>query len=158
IVTLMVAALGASALANAGVGGSTSSVTADSPIQHVILIDEENHSFNDLLGKYCIEQAQGLIRREGSNDGCIGATEATLHNGNTYQLTREPDFGVNINHGTGSQQLAIDGGAMDGFDLVRQCKAKSKVKYACLVQFDPLDGTCGPSGHADCLPNLDNYA
>jgi phospholipase C len=156
-VALAVAALGASALANAGVGRTAAAVKVDSPIQHVVFIDEENHSFNDLLGKYCVEQSQGLIRRDGSNDGCIGATEATLHNGNTYQLTREPDFGVNINHGTGSQQLAIDGGAMDGFDQVRQCKPGSKVPHACLVQFDPMDGTCGPSGHSDCLPNLDTY-
>src|SRR5262245_11009961 len=118
---MVVAALGASALANAGVGGSRSAVSADSPIQHVVFIDEENHSFNDLFGKYCADQAEGSIRREGLNDGCIGATEATLHDGSTYQLTRESDFGVNINHGTGSQQAAIDGGKMDGFDLVRQC-------------------------------------
>jgi hypothetical protein len=156
-VTLAVVPLVATALANAGVGRPSEAVAGDSPIQHVVFIDEENHSFNDLLGKYCVEQADGLIQRDGPNDGCIGATEATLHDGSQYALTREPDFGVYINHGTGSQQLAIDGGAMDGFDLVRQCKKGSKVRYACLVQFDPLDGTCGQTGHADCLPNIDNY-
>ena len=158
IVALVLAALCASALANAGANPSISAAAEDSPIQHVVFIDEENHSFNDLLGKYCVEQSQGLIQRDGVNDGCIGATAATLHNGNTYQLTREPDSGVNINHGSGSQQVAIDGGRMDGFDLVRQCKSSSKVKHACLVQFDPLNGTCGTSGNANCLPNLTSYA
>src|SRR5437016_9461232 len=88
VLTLAVAAFGASALTNAAVGRPTARVAADSPIEHVVFIDEENHSFNDLFGKYCVEQAEGRIRRAGLNDGCIGSSEAMLHNGNTYQLTR----------------------------------------------------------------------
>lgn len=158
-VTLIVAFLGAVGLGDNGVMGHTAvAIAATSPIQHVVFIDEENHAFNDILGKYCVEQSQGLITRDGPNDGCIGSTTATLHNGRTYTLTREPDAHVNINHGTGSQQTAIDGGKMDGFDLVLGCKATSKVPHACLAQFDPLDGTCGETGTANCLPNIDSYA
>ena len=132
--------------------------TTSTPIQHVVIIDEENHAFNDILGKYCVEQAQGLIVRAGLNSGCIGTTKATLHNGVTYNLTRELDSGVNINHGTGTQQTAIDGGKMDGFDQVLGCMATSKMPYGCLSQFDPLNGTCGASGTSNCLPNIDSYA
>jgi phospholipase C len=158
-VTLGVLFTGAVALGGNGVLGHAAAAVADpSPIQHVVFIDEENHSFNDILGKYCVEQSQGLIVRDGPNDGCIGSTTATLHDGSTYPLTREADAGVNINHGTGSQQTAIDGGQMDGFDLVLGCEATSSNPHACLAQFDPLNGSCGKKGTKDCLPNVDSYA
>src|SRR5438105_15692655 len=39
-----------------------------SPIQHVVIIDEENHSFDNVFGRYCRQVANGLIAR----DACDG--------------------------------------------------------------------------------------
>lgn len=136
----------------------TAEAAPASPIRHIIIIDEENHSFNDIFGKYCVEQASGMIVRAGTNMGCAGVTQARLSNGSTYTLGLEPDFGLALNHGVADQVKAIHGGAMDRFDKGSACKATSDPPYGCLTQFDPLHGTCGDLGNANCLPNIDEYA
>src|SRR5438552_906784 len=88
--------------------GSRAAARVASPIQHVVIIDQENHSFDDLLGAFCTEQAAGEIVRAGLNQGCDGAATATLSKGSTYQLTTEPDFGLNIDHSVTAQMTAID--------------------------------------------------
>ena len=43
------------------------SARAASSITHVVIIDLENHSFDDVLGKLCVEQAKGnVVRAPGS--------------------------------------------------------------------------------------------
>ena len=119
---------------------------------------EENHSFDDLLGKFCAEVAAGQIDRPGFNDPCHGATQATLSDGSTFTLSREPDFGLGIDHSPAAQQVAMHGGQMDGWDRMHSCTPTSDSPYACLTQLDPLNGTCGKNGHQNCTPNLDAYA
>src|SRR3954454_15755536 len=86
---------------------------AANPIQHIVIVDEENHSFNDLLGKFCVEQASGTIVRAGVNDGCAGTDVGKLSGGAPIALAEEPNGGLNVNHSVHAQQVSINGGKMD---------------------------------------------
>lgn len=97
-------------------------ITPSAPIKHVVIVYQENHTFDNVLGKLCV-----------TDHRCDGATSATLTDGSTYQLKQAADKIPNVSHSTGSQQKAIDGGRMDGFDRIPGCGAA----YACLTQFDP---------------------
>ncbi len=131
---------------------------AASLITHVVIIDEENHSFDDVLGKLCIEQAHGTVVRAGLNMACDGTDTGVLSNGTAYPLTAEPDFGLNIGHNVSAQQTAIDGGKMDGFSKLLGCTATSTPAFGCLSQYDPLKGPCGPAGTDTCIPNMSRLA
>jgi phospholipase C len=133
-------------------------MAATSPIQHVILIVEENHSFDNILGKFCANQAKGLIVRAGSNMACDGATTATLSTGATYDLTESPDYGYDVSHSVVSMIRDMNGGAMNQWDSVLNCKSTSKPPYVCLTQFDPTNGPCGADGTQTCIPNIVQYA
>src|SRR4051795_5161409 len=113
---------------------------AANPIQHIVIVDEENHSFNDLLGKFCVDQASGQIVRAGVNDGCTGTDVGTLQSGASIALSSEPNGGLNVNHSIHGQQVAIDGGKMDGFSKTGGCTSQSNPAYGCYTQFDPLGG------------------
>jgi phospholipase C len=102
------------------------------PIQHVVIIFQENHSFDDVLGKLCVQIAAGTVT---GHDRCDGATQGTLSNGQVIPLSQEPDIVPDIPHTVGAQQTAIDGGKMDGFDKLSACGSASN--YACYAQFDP---------------------
>jgi hypothetical protein len=132
-----------------------------SPIQHVVIIDQENHSFNDVLGAFCVEQQQGSIVRAGLNQGCVGTTQGQLYGGASYQLTAEANAGLTIGHGVLQIRGSIDGGKMDGFSNLPGCTASDSPAYACLSQYDPLSGTCVSSSgtpNVSCIPNIANYA
>ena len=138
--------------------GAPAASAVANPIRHVVIIMEENHSFDDLFGKFCAEVAAGQIVRAGVDDPCNGATQAKLSNGSNRALTREPDFGLHVDHSAPGQRRAMDGGHMDGWDTDRYCTPTSPKPYVCLMQFDPLNGTCGLKGNENCTPNLDAYA
>ena len=123
--------------------GASPKPKAQGPIQHVVFVMQENHSFDDVFGKFCAEVDSGQIVRAGVNDPCHGATTATLKDGSTRNLTIEPDYGLNLSHSVGSQVKSMDGGLMDGWELDPRCKPGGSHPYACLSQYDPLRGTCG---------------
>ena len=82
-------------------GGYTA--TPQTPIQHVVIIQKENRSFDEYFGRF---------------PGADGATQGTMHDGTIVQLGTTPDPLPNdINHSEASFRLAYDGGKMDGFDL-----------------------------------------
>ena len=116
------------AVAAAGVdGGGSASASPPpaftTPIEHVVVIFQENHSFDNVLGKLCVEQAR-----------CDGATTGTLLNGQQIPLQRATDIIPNVAHSTGAQQTAINGGRMNGFQKITGC---AQVKnYQCYSQFD----------------------
>ncbi len=128
------------------------------PIQHIVIVDEENHSFNDMFGKFCVDQASGALVRAGVNDGCVGTDVGKLDGGASIGLTSEPNGGLNVNHSIHGQQVAIDGGKMDGFSKIAGCTAQSHPAYGCYTQYDPLGGPCGSSGTATCIPNIVQWA
>jgi len=146
----------------AGHEGASARSFAVIPIQHVIVIDLENHTFDSVLGRYCVDQKQGMIHRQGSNSSCDGTVVGKLPGGTPFPLLNAPDYGYNIGHSVGEHRRSIDHGKMDGFATVRGCTPYSNPKYICLSTFDPIHGTCGPQQNLTCIPNLvrlaDRYA
>ncbi|MDP9329997.1 MAG: hypothetical protein M3P11_05065 [Actinomycetota bacterium] len=106
--------------------------TSVTPIQHVVVIDQENHSFDDTLGKLCAEITNGTIT---GHDQCDGATEGTISSGRVIPLAQEPDIVPGLGHGIAFQRNAIDGGKMDRFDRISGCSSSGG--FACYAQFDP---------------------
>jgi len=78
-------------------------VLADTPIQHVIVIIKENHTFDNYFGQF---------------PGANGAKTVTI-NGVTQTPPRAADSTPDINHSYTSARFAYDGGKMDKFDQVQ---------------------------------------
>jgi hypothetical protein len=96
------------------------------PIQHIVYIIEENHSFDSLLGAWCV-QAQR----------CDGATVGKLYGGASHPLGDSANQVPNVDHSTATQTADIDSGKMDGFSLSSGCHASGG--YQCLTQYRPGD-------------------
>jgi phospholipase C len=93
-----------------------------SPIKHVVVIYQENHSFNDLLGKLCVDEG----------NRCTGSTTGVISDGTRMKLIPEPDLPPAVEHEHTSQVTAIDGGKMDGWDKLFGCG--SSFHYQCMTQ------------------------
>jgi phospholipase C len=115
----------------AAVGLGAAAPAQATPIQHVVVIDQENHSFDNVLGRLCLRL------------GCDGATTGKLPDGSQIPLRKATDIVPNVIHSTKAQATAIDGGRMDGFANISGCGASTK--YQCLTQFTPAQ-----------IPNLAN--
>jgi TolB protein len=94
------------------------------PIEHVVVIFPENHSFDEVLGKLCVVDAR-----------CDGTTTGTISTGATVPLARSPDIVPDVSHAGGAQDIAIDGGRMDRFDLLKGCHEADG--FACYTQYWP---------------------
>jgi phospholipase C len=105
-----------------------------SPIQHIVIIDQENHSFDNVLGKFCSEIGT-QITRPGAGDGCDGATTGLLSSGETIPLGVARDVVPDVSHTVAAQTRAIAGGQMNGFDRTGGCHKRNG--YKCYTQFDP---------------------
>lgn len=114
-----------------------SAVPADAPpgipIQHLIVIYQENHTFDNLLGPYCASTLR-----------CNGATSGTISTGATIPLAPAADIVPAVDHSIAGQTKAIDGGRMDGFSRLTGCTAPA---YACYSVATPAE-----------VPNLDALA
>jgi phospholipase C len=74
------------------------------PIQHIVVMDKENRTFDDLFGTF---------------PGANGATTYTDPQGIVHNLNHQPDHLLNdIHHEPQYAHLAIDGGKMDKFSLI----------------------------------------
>jgi len=104
--------------------------SAVTPIQHVVVLFMENHSFDNVLGLLCVQDVR-----------CDGATSGLLHDGTVYQLTQATDVVAGVAHAPGQQRIAVDGGAMDGWDRIGGCHLSGN--YVCYSQYSP-----------DQIPNL----
>jgi phospholipase C len=98
------------------------------PIQHVVVIYQENHTFDNVLGVLCAQNALTPTRQP-----CDGTTQGQLYGATGYALTRTPDVVPVVPHKSRDQNRAIDGGKMDGFSLI--CPATTN--YRCLSQYYP---------------------
>ena len=130
-------------------------------IQHVVLIMQENHSFDNVLGKFCAEVTAGQIVRPGYDSNCDGATKGKRSNGTKVTLAAAPDVVAPSNHGVAQQSADIHGGKMDGFDSAKgSCPGTKYVN--CYNQYDPLAGSCptgtGSKTGATCIPFLSALA
>jgi phospholipase C len=87
-----------------------------------VVIYQENHAFNDILGALCVQE----------NDRCLGTTEGEISDGTKMALTPEPDLPPESGHKSVDQTLAINGGLMNGWDRVFGCGVT--FHYACMTQ------------------------
>jgi phospholipase C len=95
---------------------------ADTPIKHIVVIMEENHSFDNVLGKLCIDDKR-----------CNGSLVGKRADGTNIPLTKSPDQIPNIGHATSDQRAAVDKGKMDGFAGIAGCSVNTH--YACYSYF-----------------------
>jgi phospholipase C len=74
------------------------------PITHIVIIDKENHSFDNLFGLF---------------PGADGASSAELASGRVVRLDRTPDHTIlDIGHDGNAAAFATDSGRMDRFYLL----------------------------------------
>jgi len=75
---------------------------AQYPIRHIVIIDKENRSFDNLFGRF---------------PGADGATQAQLATGQTIALGHTPDHTLlDLGHAGDSAVFAVDRGRMDRFN------------------------------------------
>jgi phospholipase C len=113
--SLLVAAAACSAASGPRIGGgsvvpatSAQSSTANpaSPIRHVVILVQENRSFDNLFATF---------------PGADGATNGLMHTHHKIALTPGTlvDIGSDPSHLHGAFKTEYDGGKMDGFDLIK---------------------------------------
>src|SRR5438094_2644247 len=103
-------------------GGAASQFTT--PIQHVVVIFQENHSFDNVLGPLCVQDHR-----------CNGVTSGVLPNGTRIPLKAAVDIVPDVGHSAAAQTTAINGGAMNGFAHLRGCDATTG--YQCYTAYRP---------------------
>jgi phospholipase C len=101
-------------------------------IKHVVVIYQENHTFDETLGRVCQVRIKPC-------DGHTGVV--TLKNGTTVSMRQSPDIVPRVDHSVNSQKIAIDNGAMDGWAGLAGCSAAQN--YPCLTYYS-----------ANQIPNL----
>jgi phospholipase C len=94
-----------------------------SPVQHVVVIYEENHAFDNVLGKLCVTTGR-----------CDGSTTGELADGTAINLPAATDVVPKAAHSGAAQTTAINGGQMNGFSLISGCDVNTG--YACYQQYD----------------------
>jgi phospholipase C len=110
---LYLCVLAVTACSGSGGGGSAASVPTrpvSSPtpaplkIQHIVIVIQENRSFDNLFATY---------------PGADGTTHATLHDGRPFELTKSPlVIKKDLNHMHSGFVTEYDNGKMDGFDQI----------------------------------------
>ena len=116
--------IGLVALLIAGNSSRPGYAETPTPIQHVVVFVQENHSFDNVLGALCQKRT---MRCDGAGTGKAGRA--------TLKLSRATDAVPILGHATGDQAAAIDGGLMDHFDKVAYCGRA--YRYSCYSQYQP---------------------
>jgi phospholipase C len=130
------------ACANPAPGQAPSQPTGIHKIQHVIVVMQENRSFDSYFGTF--PGADGLPRANGQFTGCIPdpATGACVK---PYHDASDLNYGGP--HGASSATADINGGKMDGFIA----QAVQGQKTVCTTPDDPRCGGNGRSGGSDVM-------
>ena len=140
----LAAVCAASAVVLAGfLPGSTATAQPVTPIQHVVVIYLENHSFDNVLGYWC-NASPGRCP-----DGGMPSS-VTLSNGAVVTPSVTPDIIPAINHSVASQLAAMNivgsKPLMNGWQNIQQSQCAAP-KYQCISGFQP-----------GSIPNLTNLA
>jgi phospholipase C len=143
--SLLAAACAASAVALAGfLPGSTATAQPATPIQHVVVIYLENHSFDNVLGYWCNANPGRCP------DGGMPSS-VTLSNGTVVTPSVTPDTIPAVNHSVASQLAAmnITNGKplMNGWQNIQSGQCAAATNYQCISGFQP-----------GSIPNLTNLA
>jgi phospholipase C len=108
---------------------------AVTPIQHVIVLYQENHTFDNVFGYWCDQTGR-----------CDGMpSQVTVKGVGTVTPGVTADLVPNLGHGVTQQTAAIDGGAMDGWTAIPGCNKSTS--YVCVSGYEPQS-----------IPNLINLA
>ena len=97
---------------------------APSPIRHVVIVYLENHSFDNVFGKLCVAEAR-----------CNGATQGRTLSNQVIDLLPATNHVPRVSHSYKSQQFAINGGLMNGWEQILNCSEADG--HLCYQQFDP---------------------
>lgn len=138
-----VSALGASARWNRF--GTRAGETFPTPIQHVVWIFQENHSFDNVLGAYCVNNDTLLPMPRAHCNGSIGNVQ--LSDGATAVNYQAPDIVPSVSHSNADYKAAYNGGRMNGWQNVGGCAASAPSQYPCVNHYAP-----------DQIPNLATFA
>jgi hypothetical protein len=100
----------------------------ETPIKHIVVLDLENRSFDNVLGFWCKKEpgrcpAGGMPRR------------VKLSNGAAVRPTVDPDIVPNVVHTVKGQALAMNHGKMNGWDKIEGCHPDQS--YACISGYEP---------------------
>jgi phospholipase C len=93
-------------------------------IRHVVVIYQENHSFDNVFGRYCVRTGR-----------CDGTRMGKLRGGEPIRLCTSPDLVPEVGHTGDGQTRAINGGKMDGWTTLQGCREEQN--YGCLTQYKP---------------------
>jgi phospholipase C len=104
--------------------GRASTRSFPTPIRHVVVVYQENHSFNQVLGLFC--------KRTGR---CPYRTVGLAKDGTQVPLQHASDLIPSEPHGTDAQVTSVDGGLMDGFSSQHNCGASAD--YRCYQMYGP---------------------
>jgi phospholipase C len=139
---VLVAAVLAVALAGAGLGrvgaaprraslaaGQAATATRGPAgrIKHVVIFYQENHSFDEVLGEFC-------VRHHHRCDGYVGKVH--LSDGTVAPMTVGKDIIPRVWHNVVAQERAMNGGKMDGWNKVPGCNPP-KWPRSCLQYYTP---------------------
>lgn len=105
-------------------GGVTSPTGGGVPIKHVVVIFQENQSFDHVLGGFC-------VRHPGRD--CRGRTWGRVSTGRKVALREAQDISPPVRHRPHDQRNAINGGKMNGFNRIPGCGKATG--YACYEQY-----------------------
>jgi phospholipase C len=94
-------------------------------IEHVVVILQENHSFDNVLGPLCIQDRHRRRR-------CNAASSGKNEKGETIPLSKAADVVVGVDHSQQAQLAAIDAGKMDGWERVSGCSTNQ-----CYTAYEP---------------------
>lgn len=123
-------------------GGTPTSLAGIHKIQHVIVVMQENRSFDSYFGTY--PGADGLPATEGQFTVCI-PDPAT---GSCVKPYHDPsDVNYGGPHGASNASADVNGGRMDGF-IAEALKGQ---KTVCATPDDPRCGGNGRSGGSDVM-------
>jgi phospholipase C len=93
-------------------------------IRHVVVIYQENHSFDNVFGRFCVRTGR-----------CDGSRKGKLPGGAPISLRTSPDVVPDAGHTGTAQKRAINHGRMDGWTEINGCSESRN--YGCLTQYSP---------------------
>jgi phospholipase C len=121
--------------------GSASTRFISTPIQHVVVIYMENHSFDNVLGYWC---RRNRSRCKGADGAFAGMpASVTLSDGTVVTPSASPDVVPNVTHSMAAQLAAmhIVGGVprMDGWQNItgRNGTCSATTGYQCITGYEP---------------------
>src|SRR6476619_4279545 len=92
---------------------STNTTGPAGAIKHVVVIFQENRSFDEVLGAFCVDHANRC-------DGYVGPVK--LADGTTLPMVQSPDLVTpDPPHNVKTQVKVIDHGRMDGWNGLPYC-------------------------------------